>query len=103
MTKDDQARDAAEKMARGVMLDLRQVALDARRTLEAFEEYVESWATELADPERDPRALAQTYVVVRAEQMMDELHHIHSGSTAASHQRTAKHRLFQLAALGDPE
>lgn len=98
--KDDKYR--AQRLAESVAIDLRVVLEDARRMLEQFETYVESWDEQIAaqkeDPAtHDPREMTQGYVVERAFEMLTDVEHVHSGSTRASRIRTTRKRLLQLA------
>lgn len=99
--KQDQAR--AKSLAKNVAIDLRVVLNDARRELDEFEKYVDSWDEELKQEERDPRALAQRYVVERALEKIEDVCHVHSGSTRMSHVRQARTRLMTLLSPRDDD
>ncbi len=102
MTTVKQEQDRSLKLMESVAIDLRVVLIDARAQLDEFETYVESWDQQVEackeDPAtHDPRALTEAYVITRALEMLEEVAHMHSGSTRASNWRRARTRLVQLA------
>lgn len=101
MTKTQERRDAARKAARSAATDLRVVLNDARRQLDEFETYVDSWddaVESMREGGLDPAAMAERYVVERALGMLDEIVHMPTGGTQHMHVRAARTRLLQLLA-----
>lgn len=92
-TRVKRAREAAEQMAR--------VAAYSREIVDKFDEYVADWRScveQMEDGELDSLTLAEPYVIERALEKLDELLHVHTGSTHAMHYRQARHELVRLAA-----
>lgn len=98
-----QDQDRAKRLAQSVAIDLRVVLNDARRDLDEFEKYVDSWDEEIASDAHDPRFLAQRYVVERALEKIEELCHVHSGGTRMMHVRQARSRLMMLISPRDDD
>lgn len=97
-----QEQDLAGRIAASVAIDLRVILIDAQRELSEFETYVESWEQQVdarkEDPAtHDPRGLTEEYVITRALGMIEDVAHVHSGSTRMSNIRRARTRLIQLA------
>lgn len=94
-----------EEMARvkgqNVLDGLRKMRLEAQARVDEFSSYVDSWERAMRDG--DPRALTQTFVAIQAEEKVEELTHLHSGSSHASTVRMLKRELFALAALGEED
>jgi hypothetical protein len=94
-------KNLSQSLAQAVAIDLRVVLNDARDMLDSFETYVESWDQQVdaqkEDPvTHDPRAMTETYVIVRALEQLDEILHMPTGGTRHMHYRTARQRLIQL-------
>jgi Flp pilus assembly protein CpaB len=92
-THEEQARRKAE----GAYDYLRQAQVEAQARVDEFAEFADSWKRALDDG--DPLRLAQTHVAIQAEEHVEALTHLHSGSSHASTVRMLKRRLFELAAL----
>lgn len=93
--------ERAQNLAGGVAIDLRIVLGDTRAMLDEFEDYVNSWDTEvqkIKDGDSDPRAMTEEYVVNRALEMLDEILHMPTGGTRHMHYRQARKRLLMLLA-----
>lgn len=82
---------------------LQRVAQDAEYALEDFRRYADSWDETIAQVEsgeQDPRAFSEVYAVERILEQLEDISHVHSGSSRASTLRQARRSALKLA-LGD--
>lgn len=94
---------AGSRLIESVAIDLRRVLEQARHDLDEFEKYVDSWDDAVAKVKNGSMSaeeFGENYVVLRAMEMVDSTAHVHSGSGRASHLRTCRQRLLQLAYIG---
>lgn len=96
-----------QNIVQSVAIDLRVVLNDARRKLDEFEKYVDSWDQAVAEGKAEGpesaklRMLTEQYVAARALEMVDEIVHMPTGGSQHMHVRTARQRLLTLLAAGN--
>lgn len=90
--------ESDRKLAESFAIDLRVIARDSQHEIDQLLEYADS--VDRAIKDGDYRALFQEHVMVRAEELVRDVIHVHTGSTRMSNVRGFYRRCLQMARAG---
>jgi len=88
-------------LAKNLAIDIRVVVRDAQSELDELRGWADLIDKHLEDG--DPRDLFSEHIVIRTEELLDNVTHMHSGSTYAMHVRHLRARLRKVLMAAGPD